>query len=626
MVGVTAALDFTVNSNPVAKQLVKVTPTPIPVQVCPAGYDCMLPDMASEKGYVQYTDTRPCGYLTTSIEMKVPEYCYRPALSAGAIAMAHNVQTVVPAAYIAAQPADTDKDGVPDISDNCPNVYNPDQNDSDNDTVGNACDNCWYVSNPDQKDINGTCRHLNFVSEYYDATRNAWIKDPACGDACSGKPVLRTNNPPVVVARPPGAVGAIAAVPVQPAGTQTPGTAPTSSLGTLVNSPLLHKMTVKSNWWDSFLGAVLCPGKTSCTNGCADLKTDVYNCGGCGNVCPPGPAGSKGAAECINGQCIEHTCPNSQIYCSGQCADVRTDTNNCGTCGVNCNGTCLQGNCLLTGMMTVNKKPLDVSKIVFLTPEITQERYWSGAGSDLTLSPDGGDTAIGLNLGDGYPDDQGWFVGTDSTMCEPATHDLFSSVFPIYSGSPCDSGDNVFKTLDYRVKMLIDTSQFNGKPVQKAILKLSVAKTYEAWGDAFSGYISPEGQTIHEVWYKKQDFFPVSFPESMNNLDPYRGIYLANIPTAGIGENRAASPPVWGSPATGGQVWGTGAVSVSGTQPQATWDPQARTLTIDMTDLVNEWITGHTENHGLVLKDGAGVPAKQAWLSVYTFDSFEVVP
>jgi thrombospondin type 3 repeat protein len=43
---------------------------------------------------------------------------------------------------------DSDNDGVPDISDNCPTVANADQADTDGDGVGNACDNCVNVSNP----------------------------------------------------------------------------------------------------------------------------------------------------------------------------------------------------------------------------------------------------------------------------------------------------------------------------------------------------------------------------------------------------------------------------------------------------------------------------------------------
>jgi len=43
-------------------------------------------------------------------------------------------------------------DGVPDATDNCPTVRNPDQADDDRDGVGNLCDNCPTVFNPAQGD------------------------------------------------------------------------------------------------------------------------------------------------------------------------------------------------------------------------------------------------------------------------------------------------------------------------------------------------------------------------------------------------------------------------------------------------------------------------------------------
>jgi len=65
----------------------------------------------------------------------------------------------------AAGPVDTDGDGVPDTTDNCPNVANADQADADNDGIGDACeadsdgdgviddnDNCPEVANADQAD------------------------------------------------------------------------------------------------------------------------------------------------------------------------------------------------------------------------------------------------------------------------------------------------------------------------------------------------------------------------------------------------------------------------------------------------------------------------------------------
>lgn len=47
-----------------------------------------------------------------------------------------------------AGPVDTDGDGVPDGADNCPGVYNPQQEDQDRDGVGDACDSCPSIANP----------------------------------------------------------------------------------------------------------------------------------------------------------------------------------------------------------------------------------------------------------------------------------------------------------------------------------------------------------------------------------------------------------------------------------------------------------------------------------------------
>lgn len=64
------------------------------------------------------------------------------------------------------QPPDTDGDGEPDSSDNCPNVANPDQTDTDDDGMGDGCDsdddndgvddgadNCPLTKNSDQDDF-----------------------------------------------------------------------------------------------------------------------------------------------------------------------------------------------------------------------------------------------------------------------------------------------------------------------------------------------------------------------------------------------------------------------------------------------------------------------------------------
>ncbi len=52
-------------------------------------------------------------------------------------------------------PEDGDGDRVPDASDNCPDVFNPQQEDGDGDGVGDVCDNCVDHANPDQEDADG---------------------------------------------------------------------------------------------------------------------------------------------------------------------------------------------------------------------------------------------------------------------------------------------------------------------------------------------------------------------------------------------------------------------------------------------------------------------------------------
>ncbi len=50
---------------------------------------------------------------------------------------------------------DTDQDGLPDSTDNCPETPNPEQTDTDGDLVGDACDNCTGIANADQLDTDG---------------------------------------------------------------------------------------------------------------------------------------------------------------------------------------------------------------------------------------------------------------------------------------------------------------------------------------------------------------------------------------------------------------------------------------------------------------------------------------
>lgn len=658
MVGVTAALDFSRTTT--APQMVRITPYVAPVNTtCPEGYQCMFPSEADAKwpdgGYLK-NNNGPCGAVTQSGDTMNYRYCYRARLISSNVPVAAKVQPVVIGAGAVRQVTDTDKDGVPDISDNCLNVYNPDQADADHDGIGNACDNCWYVNNTDQKDVKGWCHHLIFVSEYFDATRNVWIKDPACGDACT-KPELNKNNPPLVVARPPGAVQNIAGVPAQ---TQTPGTGPTLSLGTLAHSPLLRQMSEKQpSSWDWLFGAVLCPGKTHCDSGCSDIKTDLYNCGGCGSACPTNSVCDQGVCYCKEGYTVENNqtcspvatsglnqnpdqlgqmdryagmkekalnpqpvpptltttpipgslgalahspvlsqmtvkqpspwdiiagavfCPGNTI-CDGKCVDIKTDIYNCGGCGNNpcvvagygcCNGNCVDrhsdaNNCGSCGTACGAGQTCSQGKCfssISVPVQSTLLQY--DLEGSLGITP-----GVSLNQ-------------------NKARVGIFDQV---------DSDGGLISGMVFRTFIHVDTTSLsNGNPQERlksATLVLPLVKT-TSWDGVETDY----NQMTNTVWYitsdeiyNNQHDLQWSYFYMGNPVSDFGSVYLAQIPLVGAG---AGDPDHYGmDPASGGLEWGQPPVT-----SKATWDPQKKTLTIDMTDLANKWISGEIQNRGIIL-------------------------
>ncbi|HUU03303.1 MAG TPA: lamin tail domain-containing protein [Myxococcota bacterium] len=87
---------------------------------------------------------------------------------------------------VTVDPNDTDGDGVVNASDNCPDVFNPNQeNAGDTDAFGDACDNCPAIDNTDQADgdadtVGDACDNCVGLAN----TDQADLDDDGSGDAC----------------------------------------------------------------------------------------------------------------------------------------------------------------------------------------------------------------------------------------------------------------------------------------------------------------------------------------------------------------------------------------------------------------------------------------------------------
>jgi hypothetical protein len=87
-------------------------------------------------------------------------------------------------------------------------------------------------------------------------------------------------------------------------------------------------------------------GETCCGSYCADLNSDVFNCGRCGTVCPPPDENEY--VSCASGHCV-YDCVEGAVDCNGVCAFLESDPDNCGGCGNACPGSapwCVQGECM----------------------------------------------------------------------------------------------------------------------------------------------------------------------------------------------------------------------------------------------------------------------------------------
>ena len=86
-----------------------------------------------------------------------------------------------------------------------------------------------------------------------------------------------------------------------------------------------------------------CPeGYTDCSGACADLQRDPENCGSCAFRCGAGD-------NCYDGECLV-ACPGGFHDCSGTCRDWDSDRMNCGACENECldGERCSGGTCVVS--------------------------------------------------------------------------------------------------------------------------------------------------------------------------------------------------------------------------------------------------------------------------------------
>jgi hypothetical protein len=78
--------------------------------------------------------------------------------------------------------------------------------------------------------------------------------------------------------------------------------------------------------------------QTCCGNACANLQTDLNNCGECGKQCP-------GDQACLAGSC--GCSVTGEMLCGDDCTNVSNDEAHCGTCNTACatGATCNSGEC-----------------------------------------------------------------------------------------------------------------------------------------------------------------------------------------------------------------------------------------------------------------------------------------
>ena len=92
--------------------------------------------------------------------------------------------------------------------------------------------------------------------------------------------------------------------------------------------------------------ACVTQGLDYCAGACANLASDANNCGACGVVCSLKEICSNGVCGSIKAP-PPSPCDPGLLLCGTTCVDAQTDVNNCGACGQACGSgyACVSGVC-----------------------------------------------------------------------------------------------------------------------------------------------------------------------------------------------------------------------------------------------------------------------------------------
>lgn len=214
---------------------------------------------------------------------------------------------------------DTDGDGVLDVLDNCPDVYNPAQDLSGDVTTCGSCTTPCSVANGLPACIGGTCTVANCNMGYADC-------DGSYANGCEHPTAgfdADVNNC--------GGCGIVCAYP---------------NAGALCVTGQCVRGACDPAFAD-------CDGVAAdgCEYPAGNFASDPSNCGSCGHACGAG-------LSCVGGGCVISNCPAGFSDCNGVTADgceyadtgFATDVNNCGGCNLHCapahgTGACAGGTC-----------------------------------------------------------------------------------------------------------------------------------------------------------------------------------------------------------------------------------------------------------------------------------------